>query len=50
MKLPTLWFLMIPAVFIGGFLIWAGYQGAGIIVMLAMLGFWILPEMLFSKQ
>ncbi|GFO95947.1 hypothetical protein ig2599ANME_0129 [groundwater metagenome] len=50
MKLPTLWFLMIPAIFVGGFLIWTGHQGAGLVVILAIFGFWILPEMLFTRK
>ena len=48
-KLPLLWFLMLPALLVGGFLISIGYKGAGIIVILAMFGFWILPEIFFSK-
>jgi hypothetical protein len=50
MKLPSLWFLMIPAIFIGGFLVWVGYQGAGVVVILSMFGFWILPEIIFLKK
>lgn len=41
---------MVPATLVGGFLFWAGYQGAGLVVILAMFGFWILPEMLFTKK
>jgi len=49
LKLPSLLFLLIPAVLVGGFVISVGYKRAGIIVIFTIFGFWILPEIFFSK-
>jgi hypothetical protein len=50
LRLHILWFQMIPALAAGGFLFWTGYWALGVVVPLAILGFWILPELLFSKK
>ena len=49
-KKPSLWFLMIPAFLVGGFLYYMEYRGAGIVIFLSVFSLYLLPEMLFSKN
>jgi hypothetical protein len=41
---------MIHAFVAGGFLFWTGYWALGVVVPLAVFGFWISPEFLFSRK